>query len=214
MNETTKISGVAGIVFGVLVVLAFLVLGDSPAFVAEPEEIHQFFLDNEGKILAAAVVAMLAGFALAWFGNGLRDAHGRGAATAAPGAGIIAIGAAMAASAYAISGAVLAVGAQRVSERGDAGAASAFLNYDLFQVIYGAAAPIGLSVLLTGVAVSALRGGSFIPTWLAWVSIVLAVVGLIPPISWALTFGIALWSIGVGILMLMRPASDRAVTQV
>ncbi len=147
MNDATldRISGIAGILFGVLVALAFLMLGDSPDFVDDPDEIGGYFVDNEGKIFGAAVFALLAAFVLAWFGNGLRDAlrtdDGSAAAGAAGGAGVVAIGAAIAASAYAISGAILVVGAQRVSEHDDAGAASAFLNYDLFQMTYGAAAP-------------------------------------------------------------------------
>lgn len=214
MGDSTwdKVSGAAGIAFGILVVLAFAVIGDAPEFAADPQEIADFFVDNEGKLFGAAVLAMLAAFVLAWFGNGIATALERDEPTAPParparGGGVVVAGAVIAATAYAISGAVMAVGAQRVSEHGESGAASSFLTYDLFQVIYGAAAPIGLAVMLTGVAASALRGRGFIPVWLAWVSVALAVVGLIPPISWALTFGIAIWSIGVGILMLRRPTA-------
>ncbi|CAN5723532.1 hypothetical protein BH24ACT3_BH24ACT3_15980 [soil metagenome] len=203
-----KLGAVAGMVFGVLAALAFLTLGDAPDFVDDPDTVGRFFADNEGRILATTGLAALAALALAWFASGLREAMGRDdRGVAVPGAGAVGIGAAIAASSYAISGGILAVGAQRVNEHGDEGAASAFLNYDLFQVIFGASAPIGFAVILAGVAVFTLGPGGFLPRWVGWVSLVLAVVGLIPPISWTLTFGMALWSILVGILMLRRPAA-------
>lgn len=198
----------AGIVFAVLVVAAFATLGDSPDFAADREIINNFFLENEGKLFGAAVFAMLAGFALAWFANGLRDALGAGESTlsSAGGARLVAIGGTIAATSYAVSGAFLAVGAQRVSEHGVKGAATAFVNYDIFLATFGAAAPIGLAVLLSGVAAISIRGGAAIPAWLGWVSVVLALIGLIPPISWALTPLIALWSIVVAVLLLRRRA--------
>ena len=198
MNDAAwqKVGGVAGIVFGVLVLLAFGTLGSSPEFADEREKINQFFVDNEGKLFGTAIFAMLAGFALAWFANALREAFG------GAGGRLIAIGGTIAAAAYALSGSVLAVGAQRVSEHGTQGAESAFINYDLFIVFFGAAAPIGLAVLLSGAAAAAVRGAAPIPAWLGWVSLVLAVVGLVPPISWVLPPLFAVWSILVGVLLL------------
>lgn len=207
-----KAGALAGIVFAVLVIAAFAVLGKSPDFADDRETINNYFLDNDGKLFGAAVFAMLAAFALAWFANGLRDALGADESTlgSAGGARLVAIGGTIAATSYAISGAVLAVGAQRVSEHGAKGAATAFVNYDLFLVTFGAAAPIGLAVLLSGVAALSVRGGAAIPAWLGWVSLFLALIGLIPPISWVLSPLIAIWSIVVAALLLRRPAPATA----
>lgn len=56
--------------------------------------------------------------------------------------------------------------------------------------------------MLSGVAMAEFRAPGLVPRWLAWVSVVLAVIGLVPPVSYILTLGIAVWSIIVGVLAL------------
>lgn len=201
-----KLGAVAGIVFGLLVILPFLALGDEAVFAGDARKIADAFGGNEGKLYTAAMLSMLAAFALAWFVAALRDRLG-GDGTRSVAHTVVAIGGTIAATAYAIAGSVLAVGAARIADNAEDGADTVFLNTDLFMVIYGGAAPIGLAVLLSGVALWALRARRVVPVWLAWASLVLAVVGLIPPISWVLTFGIAVWSIVVGVLLLRDRAT-------
>jgi hypothetical protein len=203
MSDTglRKAGAGAGIVFAVLTIATFATLSGSPEFADDRATINTYFLDNEGKLFGTAVFAMVAGFALAWFANGLRDAL---SADGAAGGRLVAIGGTITATSYAISGAVLAVGAQRVSDHGAEGAEAAFINFDLFIVTFGAAGPIGLAVLLSGFGAVTVRGSTAFPAWLGWVSLVLAVIGLIPPISWALTPLVAVWSIVVAVLLLRR----------
>lgn len=204
-----RIGGAAGIAFGLLIAATFASLGDAPEFVDDPETISRFFVEEQGTAGATATLMVLAAFSLAWFAAGLRDSIGRdGARGRGPGASAVIVGGSVAASAFAIGGAVLAVGVERVSEQGEGVAGSSVVVYDLFMVISGAAAPIGLAVLLTGITAAALSAGGRFPRWLGWVSLVLAVVGLIPPISFLLLIGIAIWSIVVGTMLLRRRSPD------
>ena len=51
-----------------------------------------------------------------------------------------------------------------------------------------------------------------LPVWLGWVSLVLALILLIPPIGWAaLLAGLPLWTILVAVLMWLRPAGEQPV---
>lgn len=80
----------------------------------------------------------------------------------------------------------------------DASAASAMHHMgDAFFI----GAEYMLPVLLTATALVALRYGAF-PKWLAWVSLLIALVLLIAPIGWAaLIFAFPLWVLVVSVLM-------------
>ena len=66
------------------------------------------------------------------------------------------------------------------------------------------AAEYSVALLFIASAVVALRT-RVLPVWLAWLSIVMAIVALIPPIGWAtLIFGFPLWVIVVSVLLIMR----------
>jgi hypothetical protein len=59
-----------------------------------------------------------------------------------------------------------------------------------------------MAVLLAATAVIALQFGAF-PRWFGWVSAVLAVVGIVTPVSFVLSLVFPLW-VGVAAVMLLR----------
>lgn len=64
------------------------------------------------------------------------------------------------------------------------------------------------ALLLVTVGLLLLRT-RFLPVWLGWASLVLALWMLIPPIGWAgLLLGFPLWTVLVSVLLWMRPASE------
>ncbi len=64
------------------------------------------------------------------------------------------------------------------------------------------------AVLIASAGLIFLRTG-VLPRWLGWVSLVLALWLLIPPIGWAgLLLGLPLWTVLVSVLMWMRPAGE------
>jgi hypothetical protein len=82
------------------------------------------------------------------------------------------------------------------------GAAQAFVGISNTLFL---AAELAVVVLLVGTALVALRTG-VLPQWLAWISLVVALWLLIPPIGWAaLLFAVPLWVIAVALLIYGRP---------
>jgi hypothetical protein len=69
------------------------------------------------------------------------------------------------------------------------------------------------ALFLVAVALVALRT-RVLPAWLAWISLVVGVLMLIPPIGWAgLIFVFPLWIVVVSVLLAMRRAPDEPVVR-
>lgn len=61
---------------------------------------------------------------------------------------------------------------------------------------------------LLGIGIAALTTGA-LPRWLAWVSLVFAAIALVPWVGWAVVvWGIPLWTIVVGVLLLRSPRDE------
>lgn len=70
------------------------------------------------------------------------------------------------------------------------------------------AAELTAALFLVTVALAILRYAP-LPKWLAWVSLVIALWMLIPPIGWAgLLLGFTLWTILVSVLLWLQPAGE------
>jgi hypothetical protein len=51
-----------------------------------------------------------------------------------------------------------------------------------------------------------------LPVWWAWISLVIAVVLLIPPIGWAaIIFGMPIWILVTSVLLYRRPVAGRPI---
>lgn len=153
--------------------------------------------DNSNQILLGASLFLLGTALFIWFLGTLRSRllagegePGRLAATAY-GAGI-----AMAACVALVPGPDMAMAINK--DDIDPSAASAMHNLgDAFFVAAEYLAP----VLLVATALAALRFG-VLPRWLAWVSLLIALVLLIGPIGWAaLIFAFPLWVLVVSVMV-------------
>lgn len=80
---------------------------------------------------------------------------------------------------------------------------------DIFFI--GAELSAALLLIAVGLLAILLRA---LPKWLGWVSLLLALWLLIPPIGWAgLLLGVPLWTVLVSVLLWMRPAGEPVVAR-
>jgi hypothetical protein len=194
-----------GVLAVVLWVAGFLIL--SPGFIAQdatPEQVLAHHQANGAQLIAGGYIFMLGTLAFVWFlgslASSLRAAEGGigRVASIASGGGL-----AMAVCALLLpaAGVTIALGAGSMS------AASAdalrhlpgvfFIGVELFAAVLAGAT--GLVALRTAV----------LPRWVAWVSLLLALVLLIPPIGWAgVLLGVPLWTLLVSLLLARRAGTS------
>ena len=190
----------SGVVFVVLFVVSAAMLPID--FMEEPDSLASSFADDMGRFIGAAQLAVIAGAALLWFSGTLASAllaNGAGHRLA----GIARMGGAAAATLLIAGAIVLAVGALRADEDGLIAAETATAVADIGLVLVAAAMPVAAAVLVGATAVAALRTRRILPTWLAWVSVVLAVALVILPINFNAVLYLAVWVQVVSVLKII-----------
>lgn len=170
---------------------------DRPEEDPQPAAWAQYYADEEGKVLAGGFVFMLGAAFLLWFVAQLRAWLGAGSAATTAFAG----GIALAVCALLIPSSEMAA-ALEFDDGGISGEAAEALATMPTGFFIGA--EVAGAVLLAAVGVLAIRT-RVLPGWLGWISLVIALVLLIPPIGWAaLLFALPLWVVVVSVLMSLR----------
>jgi hypothetical protein len=190
----------------VLWVVGFLVLVSSGMVAqdASPEEVLAHYQLNGGPLIAGSYAFMLGSLAFLWFLGSLVAAL-RSAEGGAGRVSSIAFGGGVAMAVCAVllpsGGVTIALGAGAMS------AASAdalrylpgvfYIGVELFAAVLVGAS--GLVALRTAV----------LPRWLAWASLVLALLLLIPPIGWVgVLLGLPAWTLLVSLLLTRRAGTS------
>jgi len=205
--EERRVTPLAGVLSVVLLVVAVFVIesGDVPDDKATGAELATYLADNLGTLAIGTVLWGLGTIALIWFLDGLR-------ARIAPASGQLArlaYGFGFAAALFLLASVVPEVAGALASdnlERNlEGGAAEALTSLgDGFFI----AAELMLAGFFFTVGLAALRARA-LPAWLGWISLVLAVVALIPPIGWAVVvFAFPLWLLLVSALLWRSAAAD------
>jgi hypothetical protein len=199
MVRWERLAALAGIVAVVLWVVGTFVSGEAPD---EGQELLARFQDDEGRILAGGFIFQLGALFFLIFLGALRvrlfAAEGpTGFLTAIAFAAGVAVGIFL----LALPGAEMSA----AINNDDLDPSSSIALGNLGDIFFlGAELSAALLLVATGLLI--LRYGPM-PRWLAWVSLALALVLLIPPIGWAaLLFGVPLWTLAVSVLLWMRPA--------
>jgi hypothetical protein len=203
----------AGVIAVVLWVVGIVVLEaiDNPADEATGQVLAAHYDENSGSILAGSFLFMLGAAAFVWFLGTLRTrillsegGAGRLAATTF-GAGIVT---AVMAIGIAAPEAAAALSADQLDRALEAGAADALsVLGDGFFI--GGEASVVVLFLAAGLATLRFRA---LPTWLGWVSIVFAILAVLPWIGWAVfIWGLPLWVLTASIWMFVRPVGPEAV---
>lgn len=205
------LTGIAAVLLFAAAFVVHDVIGDTPNADAPASTFASYYEEHDGNIWLTSILISLAIFFLFWFIGVLRGAvHaaeggvGRLAATAHAG-GIATAVLILASIGTQVSGAIL-VSERDVGLAPDSAVAYWFIGDGLFvAAFYGAA----VMVAATGLAV--LRTGA-LPRWLGWVSLLIALVLLVPWINWAaFIFVFPLWVIVVSVLLWQAASRAPAV---
>lgn len=202
--------------------LAFALLGTAarpaePGFVADPGSIVAFYKGNVDGVLASHTLYFLSTLLLLWFAGGLYALLRRDEKPGGQTAIVALAGAVAGASMLLAAGAANVVAALRVDDTGTIAPDVATALWDLSSILYGLAAPMGMAVLVLGVAVAALRG-SALPTWLGALSVPLGIALAIPPINHMAIIAFHFWVGIAGVAVLtygaarVRAGATRSVT--
>jgi hypothetical protein len=169
------IGPLTGILFVVLVIVAFVVSGETPATDDPAEEIVDFYLDNDDSQAVASALLALGCVALIFFLGSLRRAL-RAAAGDEGGLSTVAL----------LGGLVIAIGASifagigfTLGDAADELPADAILtlnalNSDMFFTV-----AVGTAVFNLALGLAVLRHGG-LPRPLGWVALVIGIFGLTP----------------------------------
>lgn len=205
-----RLAPLTGVAFAVLAVVGNLLQGTPPDFVDDPQKIVAFYTDNPNAIALGMNVALISLVFLVWFLGSLRRTllaaeGGDGRLTAvAFGGGLIVTAMLMAGFAF------NALGALRADEDGTIAPEVAVVLQDGSSILQGAAATMAMVALFAATAIVTIRFRA-LPTWLGWASVLLAVVGLIGPISWTLLLVFPLWVLVTSIVLYQRQPAPAPV---
>jgi hypothetical protein len=204
------LTGVAAVAFWVIGILVIEGAGDTPGDNASASEIATYFESEEGSIYLGGLALFVGSLLLVWFAGSLR-AHVAAAESGPARLASIVFGAAVVKAVFDIS-----FFAPRIAGAFGANDSDTRLTPEAAQALWYAgdgffvAAEFAAALVLVATAVSVLRL-RVLPAWLAWASLLLAVVLLIPPIGWAgLIFGFPLWLIVVSVLLYLRQVGPDA----
>ena len=204
-NDRSWLAPLTGVLFIVLVVIAFAIGGEPPSPSDESaQEIIDFYQDNEGEQIAAAALAAVGGTLFVFFGGYLRrvlrDAEGdRGILSAVAFAGIVifALGIALDST---ITFA-LADTADDIDPTA-AQALSALWNNDFVPFA------MGIQIFLFATGISVIRHGA-LPKWIGWIAILIAIVA-VTPIGFAAFLGSGVLVLIMSVVLTMRARSAPA----
>ena len=198
--DERRITPLAGFVSILLFVIGVFVIesGDTPDEEATGEEVATYLADSINTLGTGAVLWGVGIIALIWFLDGLRThilpASGQ-LARLTYGFGFAAALFLLASIMPDVAG---AISSDTLERNLDGGAAEAIGSLgDGFFV----AAELMLAGFFFAVGLAAIRARA-LPAWLGWISLVLVVIALIPPIGWAVVvFAFPLWVLLVSALL-------------
>jgi hypothetical protein len=189
-----------GVLFIVLIVVSVILTGEGKDPTENSAvEIADFYSENDDEQILGAVLAGIAMIPFLFFAGALRkvlyDAQGgRGyLPTVAWGGALVIASGVLANASLQFALADYAGDIDPTAAQG----LNAFL-YDFFLPF-----PIGMSILLLGAGLSAVKSGA-LPRWLAWVAIVLGVLALAGPVGFFAFLVGMLWILVVSILLARR----------
>lgn len=185
---------------GVILVGALsFIIGGEPKSTDDPvREIVAFYVDNKDSVEVGAILSVLAGVLLVFFGAYLRDVL-RAAGPQVDGLALVSfMGFVVVALGFAIDGTIIFAAAESAENIPAASlvALQALWDNDFLPLI------LGVELFLWGTGLAVVRTG-VLPRWLGWVMIVLAVAGF-TPIGFVAAIGSALLVLVLSIWLSIR----------
>lgn len=190
-----------GVLFVVLTIVSFLVMGETPDADDPIREVVDYWADHEGQAIVGALLASLGAISLIFFGATLRRTIRRGE----DGGGILSV-AALAGGIVAAAGigtdSAFRFALGDLAEDVEPGV---IVTLNAIWADFFFPMVVGLATLILATSLAALRA-RFIPPWLAWIGILLCVV-FFTPAGFVAFLVSGLWIIVVSILLWRQEAT-------
>ncbi|MEK6277573.1 MAG: hypothetical protein AABM29_06140 [Actinomycetota bacterium] len=206
MNELSlnRLAPLSGVLFLPLIIGAFLLLGETPDTDDPSLAVVEYWEDNGDATQLAALLQVLAAATVAWFGGCLRvalresePAPGRLSAVAFGGSLIAATGILIFAGVDFMLGETVGDVPPAVTHT------FSVMDENFFFPVAG-----GFIIMLLATGVVAIRTGA-LPSWLGWVSLLIAVV-MLTPAGFAGFLATLLWIPIVGVILYLREGRGAA----
>lgn len=188
----------SGVVSVLLIVAAFIVVGETPDIDAPPNEVLSFYSDHDSELQVGAALLALGAFffllfsaAVASLVRGVRETTAASANITFAGGIVFAVGATIFAGlAFTAGDAVDDVGIGTIQTLH-------VLEMDMFFTV-----AVGTAAFMLGAGVGTLRTDA-LPAWLSWAAIVIGVVA-ITPIGFFGFLAMGVWTLIVSVLLSMQ----------
>jgi hypothetical protein len=208
MNSSPRLAPLTGIVFVVLLFLAFVVVeGSTPEIDDSAQKITSFYHDDQGKHIAAIILVGVSAVFLALFAVSLREFL-RASGESGFWPNLVLVG-----GTACVAGLLVAAGVHlALVEGGDKNLspdAMVALNAIDADDFFAFAPPWGIMMLGAGAAT--LKAGAALPRWMGWAAIVLFVV-FYTPVGFAAFALTGVWIIIASILMYQRGSAATPAT--
>jgi Na+/phosphate symporter len=192
-----------GVGFGVLALAGNLLQGSVPTPHGKPAEAVEFYSGHPGRIAIGMAIALLGVVLLYWFVAVLRDALAQRGALGERLGSVVLVGGAAGGALLAAGLALNTVAALRAREQATISGDLAAGFFDGSFVLMGLASAGGLAVVMIATGVGALKLG-VLPRWLGWLSVAMALPGLLSPVAFTMLLLCPLWAIIVGVVLYHR----------
>lgn len=207
MDDKRWMAPLTGVLFVILVIVSFAVAGDEPPDTDEgAQAVFDFYNENDGSVVAGALVQGLAAAVFLFFAGILRTALREAPGARGTLAGISFAGAIVFVTGIAIDGAItFALAAEADTEGFDPVALQAMFGLWSNDWLPFA---VGLLTFMIATGMAIIRTG-VLPRWLGWAAIVIAIFAA-TPIGFVAFLGSAVFVLIVSVMLAMRERSASA----
>ena len=193
-----RFAPLTGVLFLLLVMVAFAVTGESPGSDDPTAEVVEYWTGKDTENVVSAVLGALAGVALVWFGASLRDAIARAEGGTGRLAALTFAGTVIAAVGLMTNSALQFAAAESAGDVPDE------VTQSLGVLFAGFFFPMsgGFALLILASGLAALRTG-VLPRWLGWIQVVAWILFFTPAGSFAFPAAMA-WDAAVSLILFGR----------
>lgn len=195
-DRWSRLAPLTGVLFGLIVIAAVITGGgETPKASDSAAKVVVYYAKHRSEIETSGIMFALAFLVLVLFAGSLRSYLRSTGGTDGLGTLVLAGAVLMAAGALGVTGLEYGLAHNLGYFTPETARTLNFISSEMFLPVLA-----GGFIFAVCAGLAILRGAA-LPRWLGWVSIVIGVVALVPPVSFAALLALLIWSIVVAVLM-------------